>query len=175
MENWIYPSIEILVKVLISIIAIFTIIIIITRISGLRTFAKMSSFDFASTIAVGSILATIVLDPGQSIVKGAVALGGIILFQTVFTYGKRKWNWFNKIFTNKPMLLMRDGDFIEENLHKTNVSKEEVYAKMREANVKDRKEVYAVILESTGDVSVIHSEGDDDGLSNDLLTGVQQS
>lgn len=173
MENWLYPSFTILAKVLISIIAIFTIIIVITRISGLRTFAKMSSFDFASTIAVGSILATIVLNPGQSILKGSVALAGIIFFQSLFSYGKRNWDWFNNLFTNKPMLLMRDGNFIDENLRKTNVGKNDVYAKLREANVKNRNEIYAVILESTGDISVIHSEGKEGTLSEEILTGVQ--
>ncbi|MGC1473016.1 MAG: YetF domain-containing protein [Psychroserpens sp.] len=173
MENWIYPSIEILVKVLLTIIAIFSIIIIITRVSGLRTFAKMSSFDFASTIAVGSILATIVLNPGQSIVKGAIALAGIIFFQSVFTYCKRKFDWFNRLATNQPMLLMENGEFLKENLNKTNVDVKDVYAKMREANVKDKSEVLAIVLESTGDISVIH-KSKDVGLSQEILTGVEK-
>ena len=67
-------------------IAIFTIIIVITRISGLRTFAKMSSFDFASTIAIGSILASVVMNTDQSLLKGGVALAGIVLFQTLFAF-----------------------------------------------------------------------------------------
>lgn len=173
MENWLYPSITIIIKVLITIVAIFSIIILVTRISGLRTFAKMSSFDFASTIAVGSILATIVLNPGQSILKGGIALAGIIFFQSIFSFCKRKWEWFNKLFTNKPMLLMEDGKFLVDNLRKTNVDAKDVYAKLREANVKDKSEVLAVILESTGDISVIH-QSKDVGLSEDILTGVQK-
>ncbi|MDT0293026.1 DUF421 domain-containing protein [Mesonia ostreae] len=174
MENWLYPSFEILLKVLITIIAIFTIIIVITRISGLRTFAKMSSFDFASTISVGSILASVVMNSGQSIVKGGMALAGIIFFQSLFSYGKRNWDWFDSLFTNKPMLLMRNGKFLEDNLKRTNVGKQDVYAKLREANVKNKDEVFAVILESTGDISVIHSEGKEGNLSEDILTGVQK-
>ena len=58
MENWLTVSAPVLIKTALSIIAIFTAIIVITRISGLRTFAKMSSFDFASTIAIGSVLAS---------------------------------------------------------------------------------------------------------------------
>ncbi|NNE32804.1 MAG: DUF421 domain-containing protein [Winogradskyella sp.] len=173
MENWIYPSLEILVKVLFTIVAIFSIIIIVTRLSGLRTFAKMSSFDFASTIAVGSILATIVLNPSQSILKGAAALAGIIFFQSLFSFLKRKFDWFNKLATNQPMMLMENGKFIMNNLRKTNVDAKDVYAKLREANVKDKSEVFAVVLESTGDISVIH-DNKDVGLSQDILTGVQK-
>ncbi|MDO6852603.1 DUF421 domain-containing protein [Cellulophaga lytica] len=173
MENWLFASGEIIGKVILSILAIFTIVIVITRISGLRTFAKMSSFDFASTIAIGSILASIVLNSSQSIAKGAIALGGIILFQSVFSYCKRNFEWFNNLFTNKPMLLMDNGEFILNNLRKTNVDAKDVYAKLREANVKDKSEVLAVILESTGDISVLHKSKDVE-LSKDILTGVKK-
>ncbi|WP_425629045.1 DUF421 domain-containing protein [Cellulophaga lytica] len=173
MENWLFASGEIIGKVILSILAIFTIVIVITRISGLRTFAKMSSFDFASTIAIGSILASIVLNSSQSITKGAIALGGIILFQSVFSYCKRNFEWFNNLFTNKPMLLMDNGEFILNNLRKTNVDAKDVYAKLREANVKDKSEVLAVILESTGDISVLHRSKDVE-LSKDILTGVKK-
>lgn len=133
----------------------------------------MSSFDFASTIAIGSILASIVLNSDQSILKGIIALVGIIAFQALFSFSKRKYTWINSIFTNDPMLLMQNGKFIVDNLRKTNVSAKDVYAKLREANVKDMSEVLAVILESTGDISVIH-ESKDIPLAEEILTGVQQ-
>ncbi|WP_430426306.1 DUF421 domain-containing protein [Maribacter litoralis] len=173
MENWLYASSDIIAKVIFTVLVIFTLIIVITRVSGLRTFAKMSSFDFASTIAIGSILASIILNPDQSILKGAVALAVIILFQTIFSFAKRKSDWFNNLSSNKPMLLMENGKFLMNNLKKTNISANDVYAKLREANVKDKCEVLAVILESTGDISVIH-EHKETPLSEEVLTGVQK-
>ncbi|RDK85464.1 DUF421 domain-containing protein [Marinirhabdus gelatinilytica] len=174
MENWITAQLPLLLKVLASIVIIFTVIITITRISGLRTFAKMSSFDFASTIAIGSILATVVLNTNTSLLKGAVALAGIIAFQTLFAFCVRKSATLKKIFTNKPMLLMRDGEILYENLHKTNMGEDDLIAKLREANVIDFDEVLAVVLESTGDVSVLHNNGDKK-LMEKLLQGVQDS
>ena len=174
MENWIYASLPIIGKVFLTILAIFTIVIIITRISGLRTFAKMSSFDFASTIAIGSIIATIILNPDQSILKGGVALAGILFFQTVFAFLVRKIPAFEKLATNKPMLIMKDGEILEKNLHSTNMSEEDLIAKLREANVIHFDEVRAVVLESTGDVSVLHTSEDKE-LMDKMLKGVRQS
>ncbi|WP_432411285.1 DUF421 domain-containing protein [Rasiella sp. SM2506] len=173
MENWLYASLPIIGKVLITILAIFSIIITITRISGLRTFAKISSFDFASTIAVGSILATIILNPGQSILKGGVALAGILLFQTVFTFLVRKVPLFEKLVTNKPLLIMEEGKILHDNLHSANLSEEDLIAKLREANVIDFDEVKAVVLESTGDVSVLHTNSDKK-LMDRMLEGVRR-
>ena len=160
MENWVFASAPILVKVILSVLVIFTIIIVITRISGLRTFAKMSSFDFASTIAIGSILASVVMNNGQSLLKGAIALGGIVAFQSFFALMVRRSSAFKKACTNDPVLLMNEGKILYDNLKKTNVGEDDLIAKLREANVIDFSEVLAVVLESTGDMSVLHtSEG----------------
>ncbi|CDF78976.1 conserved hypothetical protein (DUF421) [Formosa agariphila KMM 3901] len=142
---------------ILSIFGIFSIIILITRLFGLRTFAKMSSFDFASTVAIGSVLASIILNSDYSILKGAIALGTIIGFQTLFAFLVRKSDFFRTLFTNKPQIIMWNGKILHSKLKSCNVSEGDLIAKLREANVHDFSEVKAVIFESTGDVSVIHN------------------
>jgi len=143
---------------ILSVLGIFTIVIIITRIFGLRTFAKMSSFDFASTIAIGSVLASIVLNNNHSLLKGAIVLASIIGFQTLFSFLARKNDFFKKLFTNKPQIIMWNGKILHDRLKACNVGEDDLIAKLREANVHNYNEVKAVILESTGDVSVIHND-----------------
>ncbi len=156
-----------------SVLGIFTIIIIITRIFGLRTFAKMSSFDFASTIAVGSVLASIILNNDYSLTKGAIVLASIVGFQTLFSFLVRKNNFLKKLFTNKPQLIMWNGKILHNKLKQCNVGQDDLMAKLREANVHNYSEVKAVIFESTGDVSVIHNSCDksiDSYMLNDVNT-----
>lgn len=172
METWIYASLGTIGKVVVSLLVIFTIIIVITRISGLRTFAKMSSFDFASTIAIGSILAAVVMNTNQSLLKGGIALAGIVAFQTLFAYAVRKSKKLNEAFTNAPMMLMYKGEILYDNLSKANVGEDDLIAKLREANALDFKEVHAVILESTGDMSVLHGDNNST-LDQRLLKGVR--
>ncbi|TVZ51980.1 DUF421 domain-containing protein [Dokdonia sp. Hel_I_53] len=172
MENWIIASLPAIVKVVLSIVAIYIIMILLIRISGLRTFAKMSSIDFASTIAIGSVLAAVVMNNNQSIFKGATALAGIVLFQKSFAYLVRKFSFFKNMATNDPKLLMKDGVILYENLEQTNIGKGDLIAKLREANVLNFSEVHAVVLESTGDMSVLHSS--DKNLQSDLLYGVSE-
>ena len=70
------------------------------------------------------------------------------------------------------MLIMDGNRILYDNLAKTNVSEEDLIAKLREANVRNFDEVLAVVLESTGDVSVIHS-GEGKELDRErLLKGV---
>ncbi|WP_107037253.1 DUF421 domain-containing protein [Brumimicrobium mesophilum] len=157
---------------ILSVLGIFTIIIVITRIFGLRTFAKMSSFDFASTIAVGSVLASIILNSDQSLLKGGIALTTIIAFQTIFSFLVRKVDTFNQLFTNKPQVIMWKGEILYDALKKCNVGEDDLIAKLRESNVHDFSEVKAVIFESTGDVSVLHNDQDKE-VSKKLLKDVK--
>ena len=63
---------------------------------------------------------------------------------------------------------MRDGLIDEDALAKTRVARDDLIAKLREANVRSFKMVRAVVLETTGDISVLHG----DTLDDELLTGV---
>lgn len=131
---------------ILSVLGIFTIIIVITRIFGLRTFAKMSSFDFASTIAIGSILASIILNRDYSLLKGGLALLTIVGFQTLFTLMVRKNDWFKQMFTNKPQLIMWKGKILHKALKKCNIDTTDLIANLREANVQDFSEVWLLYL-----------------------------
>ena len=62
-----------------------------------------------------------------------------------------------KLLTNTPILLMKDGKIYEKNLEKALVSHADLMAKLREANVLQFSQVKAVIFETTGDISVLHT------------------
>lgn len=156
LKDWLVSDWTTIVKVFISTVLIFTILIVWIRISGLRSFAKMSSIDFASTIAIGSILASTILSDSPSLLVGASAIGFILLLQTVFSILTLKLSWFNTLTSNQPLLLMDGSTILHDNLKATNLSKEDLMAKLREANVIQISEVKAVILETTGDISVLH-------------------
>ena len=171
MENWLYANDMIIYKSALSVVAIYVIIVLYSRIFGLRTFAKMTSVDFAATIAMGSIFADVIGSTDYSLLKGGVALFLIILLQTLYSLFIRKSSFFKKAFTNTPLLLMKDGEVLHDNLSKANVSTGDLYGKLREANVIELSEVRAVVFEVTGDISVLHTRGDEP-LADVLLEGV---
>lgn len=160
MKDWLVSDWDILLKVFISTLLIFSVLILWVRISGLRSFAKMSSIDFASTIAIGSVLAGTVLSASPSILKGGIAIGSILLFQTVFAKLTLKFKAFDRFVSNVPLLLMDGETILYDNLHSSNMSEDDLMAKLREANIVQLSEVKAVVLETTGDVSVIHGESE---------------
>ncbi|WP_228027849.1 DUF421 domain-containing protein [Costertonia aggregata] len=140
--------------------------ILITRIAGKRTFAKMTSIDFAITIAMGSILADAVNKPISSLMPAFVSLIVLAGLQVLFSKILISSSVFKELTTNTPVLLVKNGVILNENLKKTLVSKADLMGKLREANVFQLSEVQAVVFETTGDISVLHSK---DGKSIDSI------
>ena len=146
-------------------------VVLVVRVVGLRSFAKMSSFDFAVTVATGSILASVVLSPDRSFVHALVVVGALLGSQWLIAKGRLHIEWFREAVDNTPLLIMRDGRMIHENMVKGRLSEADVRAKLREANVLDMSLVRAMVLETTGDVSVLHGDGPVDEA---LLEGVRR-
>ena len=170
--DWIFDSWDTIRVTALKAVLIYAIIIIYTRLSGLRTFGKLSSFDFAITIAIGSIIASVILNSTVSLTQGAVALGVLIAIQFVLSKFRRWSKPVEKTVSNSPLLLMLNGKVLEENMEQVSLSENTLISKLREANVLDLSEVRAVVMETTGDVSVLHADNPDRKLSKYLLEGI---
>ena len=157
MESYYGTTWEALVTIIISTLILFIAIIILVRISGKRSFSKMSSFDFASTIAIGSIIASGILLKDITIVKTLVALTSVFALQSLVAYLMR-FSSFIKIVDNEPLLLMDGSKILYNNLKKAHVTERDLRAKLRESNVLQLSQVKAVVFERTGDISILHTE-----------------
>ncbi|MCF4100819.1 DUF421 domain-containing protein [Gillisia sp. M10.2A] len=172
METWFEASGTSLIAICISAVGIYAAVIIFTRIAGKRSFSKMSSFDFAMTVAIGSIIASTVLSKSVSLLQGVVGLAIVYVLQ-ISAALLRRFEVFQKAIDNTPLLLMDGEKILEHNLRKARVTESDLRSKLREANVIQLSQVKAVIFETTGDISVLHC---DDGTSLEewLLKGVKR-
>ncbi len=151
-------------------IAMFWVVLLV-RVNGLRSFSKMTSFDFVMTVAIGSLLASASqVSNWQSYLQTVVAMATLFLVQYTTARIRKSSDNFEKIMQNSPVLLMQDGVILHHALNETRVAESDLVAKLREANVLNFADVRAVVLETTGDISVLHGSN----CSGDLLAGVRR-
>lgn len=166
--SWIVTSWSAIVMVLISTAGIYAALILFTRLAGVRTFSKMSSFDFAVTVAIGSLIASTVLSQDPPLFQAIIALACLFGIQ-MGVARLRENKLVQQIVDNKPVLLMDGTKMLEQNMKKAKVSHSDMLAKLREANVTQFRQVKAVIMETTGDISVLHHSDEEHELDEDLL------
>ena len=156
MEKFFVTDSVTVVCILLSALGVYITLILFTRIAGKRSFSKMSSFDFAMTVAIGSILASTILSSSVSLAEGITGLAVVYLLQISAAF-LRRYKGFKKLIDNTPLLLMDGQNILYENLKKARVAEGDLRSKLREANVIELSEVHAVVFETTGDISVLHS------------------
>ncbi|SFR32949.1 Uncharacterized membrane protein YcaP, DUF421 family [Robiginitalea myxolifaciens] len=171
--DWIYNLEDPLWETFIGSFLIFIAVVGLTRIIGLRSFAKFTAYDFAFTVAIGSIISS-TLTSSTTIVHGTVAIASLLVLTFTFSFLQRKFPGLSSAISNKPLLLMEGEEILYDNLKAARIEKSQLIAKLREANVLDFNQVEAVILESTGDISVLHRSENAPYLHTDLLEGVRR-
>ncbi|WP_230530330.1 DUF421 domain-containing protein [Microvirga roseola] len=130
-------------------------LVIILRVSGKRTLTKFNAFDFVVTVALGSTLATIILNKSVSLAEGVLGLALLVLLQLVITWASVRSDRFQSLVKAQPALLVYKGRILEGAMRAERVTREEILAVLRESGVNDVAEVEAVVLETDGTLSVI--------------------
>lgn len=133
-------------------------LVIFLRVSGKRTLTKLNAFDLVVTVALGSTLATILLDSNISLLEGLTAFALLIFLQYLFTLLAVHSNWFNNIIKSEPRLLFLDGQFLRNAMKKERIKEIEILQAIRNTGFGSTEKVKAVVLETDGSMSVISSE-----------------
>lgn len=144
--------------VAVSVVVAYVAVIVYTRITGLRSFAKLSAFDFAATIAIGSMMASMALLDSVSMLRGGLALGVLYVLQTLVARARRSSSRVERALDNRPLVLMHRGRLLEDNMRKGRVTAHELRGELRRAGICHRDQIRLVLLETTGDISVLTEE-----------------
>lgn len=147
-----------IVRVLAVGAAAYVTVIVVLRLSGKRTLAKLNAFDWVVSVALGSTLATILLSKDVSWAEGATALALLAALQLVVAWTTTRLPGLRHAVTARASLLLEDGQVLSPALHAQRITVDEIRQAVRAAGIGDLSMVAAVVLESDGSLSVIAAE-----------------
>lgn len=169
-SSWLAGDLGSLIGVVVSGLVIYAALMLFTRLVGLRSFSKMSGFDFAITVALGSVIASTLLNDKPPLVTGIVGLAVLYGIQYTIARLRRSWPAFARLIDNEPLLLMVGERILDDHLTMARVTRDDLRAKLRLAGVTDPSQVLAVVMETTGDVAVVERR---ESVDPDLFLGVR--
>lgn len=160
---FLWNGLEPIARILIVGTAAYLSIVLILRISGKRTLASMSAFDFIIAVAVGAVFGRTLTAKDLSLSETLTAFLLLATLQFVFSYMENKSKGFKNFFNTKPTLLYYKGRFIEKNIHKERLDKSKIISAVRKKGFGTMDEVAAVILEIDATFSVIAESKEGEG------------
>jgi uncharacterized membrane protein YcaP (DUF421 family) len=138
----------------------YLVLVATLRISGKRTLSKMNAFDLVITVALGSTLSTIILDPTIALAEGVLALAVLIALQYAVAWSCARIRWVEQVVKARPRVVFRNGTYLDSDLQRERLTRSEVDAAIREAGDANPEQVQAVVLETDGALSVIRARAD---------------
>lgn len=137
------------------------------RFSGKRVLSKLNAFDLVVTVALGSLLATILTSSDLALVTGLVGIALLLGLQVVVSLFTSRLVRGRTIVRARPVLLARRGTLLEDAIASSRLTRDEVFQARRSSGFGGLDQVSAVCLESDGTLSVIgaSSAGDEEALA----------
>jgi uncharacterized membrane protein YcaP (DUF421 family) len=132
-------------------------LVVILRVTGKRTLSKLNAFDFVVTVALGSVLATILLNKDVSLSEGVLALLLLAGLQYVVASLNARSAWFGRLVKSEPRLVMHGGAFLRDAMAAERITEDEVLAALRSEGIREPGVDTAVVLETDGELSVLAS------------------
>jgi uncharacterized membrane protein YcaP (DUF421 family) len=143
-----------------ALVAAYGWLVLVLRVSGKRTLAKLNAFDFVVTIALGSTLSTVIVSRDVPLAEGMLALLGLVALQYVAARSSRRWSWFDTLVKSKPTALLVDGRLREDAMADNRIRADEVAAAVRKEGYASFDQVACIVLETDGTFSVLDDLGD---------------
>ncbi len=138
-----------------SALVIYAILIFYSRMVGPRSFAQMTAFDFAVTVAVGAIIGA-TATRSAPLPNGVVGLSMLFLLRWLVALGRQ--HGLNLV-DNQPLLLMVGPEMLPEYLERAKITESDLLQSLRSAGISQLDQVRVVIMERNGSINVLKSDG----------------
>ncbi len=173
MENIFFDSWESLLRTFILTTLAYFSMVVFLRSSGKRTLTKMNAFDLIITIALGSALAAVALNKNITLADGMLAFLVLIGIQFCLTWLSVRSEKVKNLIRSSPTLLFYNDKFLESEMKHQRMTHEEVFMVARKQNIADLDEISLIILEPTGDITIITKNNSKINNSSSILQEIQ--
>ncbi|MGB6230288.1 MAG: YetF domain-containing protein [Litorimonas sp.] len=153
-------ELPLIARVLIATSLTYFFVILLMRISGKRTVARMNSFDWILNVAMGSLAASAILTP-EDLPASLLGMATMVGLQWLLTRLTFRYPAFSKWIKEEPALVVSNGVMDRRAMSRARINEDEIMGEVRKAGLTSIDRVGAMTFEPSGAVSVIESE---DGL-----------
>jgi len=148
-----------ILRILVITPAAYGALVVVLRVSGKRTLAKLNAFDLVVTVAIGSTMASIITSKNLALVEGLVALCLLVVLQFVVTAASVRWPWVNRVVKSDPALLVREGRTLPAPMRRERITGDELLAAARQVGCERLEDIRAIYLESDGTLTAMAGPG----------------
>jgi uncharacterized membrane protein YcaP (DUF421 family) len=126
------------------------------RISGRRTLAEMTAFDFVLFLLIGGAVHRALTGQDYSLTNAFLIITTLIGIDVVLSFFRRDWPGAAKIIKGVATIVVEDGQPLPWRMRRSRVTIDDVLAAARHNHgLENLQQIKFAILEASGDISII--------------------
>lgn len=135
-------------------IVLYLVVIAVIRLLGKRQLGQLEPSEVAVTMLVADLAAFPMQEKNITVLTGVVPILAVLAMEVVLSFLSMRSIKIRKMLCGKPVILMENGRFLQDNMRKNRVTLDELVSHLRQNNVIDPSVVQYAILETGGNLSV---------------------
>lgn len=135
---------------------IYMVVLLLIRITGRRTLAEMSPFDFVLLLVIGEATQQALLGQDYSITNAVIVVTSLLGIDLLMSLLKQKSSYFSKWVDGVPTVIVEDGQLLKDRMEKHRVDEDDILESARRLRGLERiDQVRFAVLEVNGEITVI--------------------
>jgi uncharacterized membrane protein YcaP (DUF421 family) len=136
-------------------IVLYAFIIFVLRVTGRRELSSLSAVDLVLLIVLGDAIQQGLTQDDYSVTGAMIAVGTIAALQVGSSYLSFRSDRAKRVLEGLPIVIIQDGDLIDENLRRDRMTADDVAEEMRMQQIASFDDVRWAILETNGQISFV--------------------
>lgn len=135
-------------------VVVYLFLIAVIRFLGKRQLGQMEPSEVVVTMLVADLASFPMEDPDIPLTAGIVPILAVLSMEILLSLLSVRSLKVRKLLCGKPVILMENGDFLQENMRKNRITIDELLSQLRQKDIMDPTTVRYAILETGGNLSV---------------------
>jgi uncharacterized membrane protein YcaP (DUF421 family) len=136
-------------------VALYAFLFLITRVTGRRELSSLEPFDLILLIVAGDAIQQGLTQDDYSVTGAVIVVGAIASLQVCTSYLSFRFPFMRRVLDGDPIVIVQDGEVIENNLKRERLTVEEVAEEARGQQIGSLEDVQWAVFEPSGSISFI--------------------
>ncbi len=150
-----HPSVMPYVTIVYHTIVMYIFLILMLRFVNKRQMGQLTILDLVIVILLGSAVETAMVNANTSLMAGVVCAVTLLITNRALSFFFCRSKHWRHIFGSGPILLVHNGQFVEEHLRRAGMTEQDVLQALRQRECNGLSNVRMAVMESDGAINVV--------------------
>jgi uncharacterized membrane protein YcaP (DUF421 family) len=139
--------------------AIYLVLLLVFRVSGRRTLAELTTFDFVLLLIIGEATQQALLGEDFSLTKAVLVIVTLLTIELVLSILKERVPLLDKLLDGVPMVVVDHGRPLRDRMRKARIDEADILeAARRLQGIERLDQIKYAVLEVSGGITVIPND-----------------